>query len=84
MILSPVQAATLDYAWEFYQQNDQLPPLHVICENFGWASRQAAVDVMKALEKKGYVERNAVKKYRFTDQFRAEREEWPSAHVYFP
>lgn len=59
------QRAVYEYLRRFFAENDQLPPCHVIAEYFGWASANAAQNYLAALERKGFIERNAVGKYRF-------------------
>jgi SOS-response transcriptional repressor LexA len=65
------QGEVLRYLAEFYARNDQLPPLDTVCAHFGWRSWNAAMDHVRALERKGYLERNDVGKYRFTSRARA-------------
>lgn len=63
---SPVQEMVLGFMREFFAQNDQLPPAHAISEHFGWKLKQNADWHVRALEREGRIERNAVGKYRFT------------------
>jgi len=49
----------------FLLENDQLPPMHAIAEHFGNSSPNSAQSHINALERKGFIERNAVGKYRF-------------------
>ena len=65
------QGEVLRYCAEFYTKNDQLPPRAMICRHFGWASWNAAEEMLQALESKGYLERNEVGKFRFTALARA-------------
>jgi hypothetical protein len=65
------QAALLLFCAEFYAANDQLPPYHAMSERFGWASDNSGLEAMLALRWKGYVERNALGKWKFTDLGRA-------------
>lgn len=64
--ISPVQKMVLEFMREFFGQNDQLPPAHAICDRFNWGSTNNAAHHQRALLKKGYLEVNAVGKYRFT------------------
>jgi SOS-response transcriptional repressor LexA len=54
------QAEALDFIRAFYDRNDQLPPVDTIAEHFGFASRNAAHEMLLALERKGHIERNEV------------------------
>jgi predicted transcriptional regulator of viral defense system len=42
-----------------------LPPQEVIAAKLGWASPNRSQEVMRILEERGWIERNAVGKYRF-------------------
>lgn len=67
--LTARQALVLDFMRKFHAEQDQLPPGHVLCSHFGWAGLNAATDHLKALERKGYIEKNILGcKYRFTRQ----------------
>lgn len=59
------QAVILGFLRDFYARNDQLPPMHVIAAHFGFCLN-AANDHLEALARRGYLERNAVGKWRFT------------------
>ena len=63
--LTTRQREVLAYMRSFWAENDQLPPMHAIAEHFGFRSGNAAHDYLNALERKGFIERNAVGKYRF-------------------
>ncbi len=63
--LTPTQMAVVGYLRQFLAEQDQLPPTTSIAKHFGWASPNAAHDVMRALEKRGVIEKNAVGRYRF-------------------
>jgi SOS-response transcriptional repressor LexA len=65
------QAELLGYCGKFFAANDQLPPYHLIASDHGWSSVNAAVEMMEALERKGYIERNATGKWKFTAKGRA-------------
>ena len=52
------QQQVMDYLSMFLSMNDQLPTRPVIASAFGWASPNAADDVLKALERKGHLCRN--------------------------
>ncbi|CAA2106061.1 hypothetical protein [Variovorax paradoxus] len=60
------QAEVLAFMREFFAENDQLPPAASLRTRFGWASDNAAATYLITLAKKGYIEHNAVGKYRFT------------------
>lgn len=70
--LTARQQEILDFMWDFYLQNDQLPPAQVIASRFGFF-KTAASDAIRALARKSYVEKNSVQKYRFTAMFHGER-----------
>jgi SOS-response transcriptional repressor LexA len=63
--LTLTQQSVLGFMRQFFADNDQLPPMHAIAKQFGWASANAAHEVCVQLVRKGYIERNAVGKYRF-------------------
>lgn len=63
--LTPKQAAVLSYMKEFFAANDQLPPLDVISDHFGFRSGNGSSHTRQALVKAGYIERNSIGKYRF-------------------
>lgn len=59
------QREVLDFMREFFYENDQLPPMKEIAKRFRFNSANTAFEIVRALEGKGYIERNAVKKFRF-------------------
>jgi hypothetical protein len=61
---SPRNLAVLAYMREFFQQNDQLPPMSAIAAHFG-VEVSAAYEQTLALRRFGLVELNAVGKLRF-------------------
>ena len=63
--LTLTQQSVLGFMRQFFADNDQLPPMHSIATRFGWVSQNAAHEVCVQLVRKGYIERNAVGKYRF-------------------
>ena len=65
LALSPVQKQVYDHMVEFHAENDQLPPLSAISKHFGWTSANTANEHVSILAKKGYLERNAIGKWRF-------------------
>jgi SOS-response transcriptional repressor LexA len=65
------QRRVLRFMLAFYDANDQLPPLSAIAEHFGWESWNAAQTHVVQLAMRGYLERNAVGKWRFTEEARA-------------
>lgn len=68
--LSPRQAEAFNHIVTFFAENDQLPPLALLSKCMGTCSN-AAHELCTVLEKKGWLERNAVGKYRFTQSSRA-------------
>lgn len=62
--ITPGQRRVLDYLRTFLAENDQLPPIQAIAAHFGWASWNAAQTHVAGLAKRGYLERNAVGKWR--------------------
>lgn len=62
---SPVALDVLAYLRRFFAENDQIPPLSAIAAEFGWASEQSAHGHMTTLMRFGYLERNAVGRWRF-------------------
>ena len=63
--LTSKQADVLAFLRFFLELNDQLPPASWLRANFVWASDNAAATYLATLAKKGYIEHNAVGKYRF-------------------
>ena len=63
--LTSRQREVLAYMLQFLADNDQLPPMQFIAAHFGFRSPQAAQDHVTALERKGFIERNAVGKFKF-------------------
>lgn len=64
--ISIKQAEALSFMITFYAENDQLPPIAVVAQHLGiWGNH--ANDLAVALEKKGYIQRNAVGKFKFTE-----------------
>lgn len=68
--LTARQEQIIHFAWAFYKANDSLPPHNVIAEAMGFKSTNAAYEQLLSLERKGYLARNAVKKFKFTDRSR--------------
>jgi len=73
--LTHIQGQVLAYMAKFLQLNDQLPPQLTIAAAFGWASTNAALDHLKALEKKGYLARNEIGHFMLADR--------PAPHVVY-
>ena len=63
--LTTRQQQVLGFMLQFFAENDQSPPMHAISSHFDFKSNNAAQDHVKVLERKGYLERNAVGNYRF-------------------
>ena len=68
--ISKRQEQVLLFMWEFFQENDQLPPAHTIKENFGLLSDNGPYEMCEALCRKGYLARNMVNKFKFTQKAR--------------
>jgi hypothetical protein len=68
--LSRRQSEAFSYLVQFFAANDQLPPIASVAAHMGIFSNHAH-EIAVALEKKGWVERNSVGKYRFTQCSRA-------------
>ena len=54
-----------EYLYDYYAENDQLPPMSKIADHFGFSSPNAAHTHMKHLEAKGFIEPNENGKWRF-------------------
>jgi hypothetical protein len=65
--LTERQDEILDYCRDFFSKNHQLPPAHVIAAEFEF-NLNAAVTHLKILAKKGYLAKNQVGKYKFSDE----------------
>ncbi len=63
--LTARQPLVLDFMQQFFAENDQPPPATAVAEHFGFKSLNSAYDHIKALERKGFIERNAVGNFRF-------------------
>lgn len=48
----------MDYVRKFLSMNDQLPTAKTVAQAFGWASANAAGEVLLSLESKGKLARN--------------------------
>jgi hypothetical protein len=60
------QAEALSFMITFYAENDQLPPIAALAIHLGiWENHAHQIAV--ALEKKGYITRNTVGKFKFTE-----------------
>lgn len=59
------QLQVVAFLREFLAANDQIPPMHVISERFGWRSANAAQQHIDALSRKGLLERNDIGNWRF-------------------
>ncbi len=68
------QKEVLAFMWAYFKENDTLPSTAEICRHFA-ITNQAVQDFRAALAKKGYIEKNAVSKYRFTPMFHKEQAE---------
>lgn len=63
--MTKLQAEVHEFMRVFLRDNDQMPPARVIQQHFGWASQHSAECHLAALERKGFLERNAVGKFKF-------------------
>lgn len=69
--LTDKQCELMNYLWGFFIDNDQLPPVHVIARHFGWSSPNAAHEKLQGLsEIHGFLEKNTVNKWKFTEKSR--------------
>lgn len=59
------QEQVANYCREFLAENDQFPTTRLIQSHFEFASQTGAMAHLRALERKGVIERNACKNYRF-------------------
>lgn len=71
--LTERQEAIVTFMWAFFLENDQLPPAAEIARHFGFKTRSGAVDHLRYIKKKGFIEKNTVGAYRFTALFHAEQ-----------
>lgn len=74
--LSNRQSEAFTFMVQFFAENDQLPPVATVAAHMDIFSNHAH-EIAVALEKKGWIERNAVGKYRFTQCSRA----WALEHI---
>lgn len=63
--LTQRQGSILEFCRAYLSENDQFPTTRQIQSAFGFASQTAAVSHLRALERKGSIERNQNGKYRF-------------------
>jgi len=69
--LTDSQCALMNYLWQFFLENDQLPPCQTIARNFGWSSPNAAQEKLDSLSHlHGLIEKNSLGKWKFTDRAR--------------
>lgn len=61
------QLELLVFAREFFKENDQLPTVRALSEHYGLSATYSDGPrrCLKALEEKGYIERNKAGGYRF-------------------
>lgn len=62
------QARVMAFMRSYFAENDQLPPPEALRDHFGWKSENSVTEIRKTLERKGWIERNAAGKHRFTRQ----------------
>ena len=82
--LTAKQTEGLMFCAQFFAANDQLPTAQAIIDHFGWASPNAAYDLLMVLSGKGYVERNSLAKWKFTSKGRAFIMKHATAARWFP
>ncbi len=63
--LTVKQAEVLAFMWDFYKENDQLPTCEAIAIHFNFRSANAAYEHCLAMQRRGYLERNALGKFKF-------------------
>ena len=68
--LTERQQEILVYAYDFYLCNDQIPPMRATARHFRFKSVNAVKDHFALLLNKGYLTRNEVGKYKFTEKTR--------------
>lgn len=68
--LTDKQLEVLCFMKDFFKENDQLPPNSALSDRFGWVGPQTGHYHTKVLAASGYLERNAVGKYRFAREER--------------
>lgn len=64
--LTTKQAELLAFMREFEAANDNMPSDRTIAAHFGWKSPNSAFEHLRALARKGCIERNAQGGWRFT------------------
>ena len=69
--LTDTELSTLVFMRDFFRENDQLPTQEVLRVFIGTKSKRTPIAHLDRLEAKGYIERNAVNKWRFTRQSEA-------------
>lgn len=65
-MMTDKQVEVLLYLWNFYEKNDQLPPVTTVAKHFGFASGNGAQDHITALVRKGWLEPNEAGRYKFS------------------
>lgn len=71
LALPKQQRCVLEFMFMFYLANDQLPPFATIAQAFGYASNNAAADLVQKLGKKGMLEKNEIDRWKFSAVARA-------------
>lgn len=64
--LTNKQLAVYCFLKDYFSANDQLPSGDAVSQFIGATTHNAGFQHMKILEKKGWIERNAAGKYRFS------------------
>lgn len=63
--LTERQKGVLDFCRAYLAANDQMPTTRIICARFRWRSSSGAGVHLRALERKGALERNEAGNLRF-------------------
>lgn len=63
--LTEKQREILAFMRAWFEENDALPTHYRLSEHFGWKSQNAASCHLATLERKGYLQRNADRKFMF-------------------
>lgn len=67
-MLTDRELDVLVYMKEFFRSEDMLPTLDMIAQHSGYTAPSGALNLCRSLQKKGYIERNQLGKWRFARQ----------------
>lgn len=73
--LSPIQSKVLTYMKYCVAKDDNMPNSRQIAQYFGWSSQTAAMNHLRMLERKGYIER--IKRGKGSYRFSRKKEDKP-------